>query len=462
MLAVIFLAAEAEGSGVAGDLQDHRDLARRVAQEGIVLLKNEEQALPILPDTSGTIAVIGTFAETPRFQGSGSSQVTPTHTVSLMQALPEMLPGATIAYAPGYSLTSDADHSAIEEAVDLARDAAAAIVVVGLPETMDAEGVDRTDIALPARHNELVRAVAAVQPRTVVVLINGSAVAMPWVNDVPAIVESGLAGQESGAALADILSGVVSPSGKLAETFPVRLEDTPAFGHLPTEGDGTSRFAEGVFMGYRWYDSRKITPLFPFGHGLTYTSFAFEGLAVQASTFPDDDQIEITVTVENTGTRAAAEVVQLYVGECHPAVPRPPRELKAFAKVHLEPGEEQPVQFTLGWQDLAFWDTSTDGWVMRSGEYDFAVGSSSRDIHLCARAYLDSNHEPEIVIDEMTPFNVALDHPVTGPILRPQADQIPPQMLQLIRDIPLRKVFSMSGQPPEKLEELIVLPNAED
>ena len=215
-------------------------------------------------------------------------------------------------------------------------------------------------------------------------------------------------------------------------------------------------------MGYRWYDSRKITPLFPFGHGLTYTSFAFEGLAVQASTFPDDDQIEITVTVENTGTRAAAEVVQLYVGECHPAVPRPPRELKAFAKVHLEPGEEQPVQFTLGWQDLAFWDTSTDGWVMRSGEYDFAVGSSSRDIHLCARAYLDSNHEPEIVIDEMTPFNVALDHPVTGPILRPQADQIPPQMLQLIRDIPLRKVFSMSGQPPEKLEELIVLANAED
>lgn len=460
MLAITFLAAEATGSGKAPDMREHRELARRVAREGIVLLKNESDALPIPPDTSGTVAVIGAFAETPRFQGSGSSQVTPTHTTSLMQALPEMLPDATLAYAPGYSLETDAGRTAIDEAVALARNAAAAIVVVGLPEEMDAEGSDRADISLPPRHDELVKAVAAVQPRTVVVLINGSAVAMPWVSDVPAIIESWLAGQESGAALAEVLTGVASPSGKLSETFPVRIEDTPAFGHFPTEGDGTARFTEGVFMGYRWYDARKIEPLFPFGHGLSYTTFAFEGLAVNSAGFEEDDTIEVSVTVENTGTRAGAEVVQLYVGECSPLAPRPVRELKAFAKIYLEPGEEQAVQFTLGWQDLAYWDTTGGGWVMRSGEYDFAVGSSSRDLRLSARAHLDSGHEPVVVIDRMTPFSVALSHPVTGPILKPQADQIPPQLMQFIRDIPLWKVFGMSGQPPEQLEALIAAANA--
>ena len=462
LLAITFLAAEATGNGATVDDRAHQDLARQVAREGIVLLKNDGDALPILPDTSGTVAVIGAFAETPRFQGSGSSQVTPTHTTSLIHALPEMLPDAALAFAPGYALEGDLSAEAIADAVEVARSAVAAIVVVGLPDAMDAEGSDREHIDLPMTHNDLVRAVAAVQPRTVVVLINGSAVAMPWVTEVPAIVESWLAGQESGAALADVLTGVASPSGKLSETFPARIEDTPAFGHFPTEGDGTARFGEGVFMGYRWYDARKINPLFPFGHGLSYTTFDFEGLAVNAADFVTDDVIEVSVTVENTGTRAGSEVVQLYVGECAPTVPRPVRELKAFAKVYLEPGEEQVVQFTLGWQDLAYWDTTSGGWVMRSGTYDFAVGASSRDLRLSAWAHLDSGHEPEVVIGRMTPFSVALAHPVTGPILKPQADQIPPPLMQFIRDIPLWKVFGMSGQPPEQLDALIAAANAEN
>jgi beta-glucosidase len=265
MLAITFLAAESPGSGLAFDERENRDLAHQVAVEGIVLLKNDRDVLPILPDTTGTVAVLGAFAKTPRYQGSGSSQVTTKRTTNLHDALPEMLPDATFSYAAGYDLEKDLGSAAIDEAVAIAREATTAIVVIGLPDAMDAEGADRRHIDLPARHNELVRAVAAVQPRTIVVLINGSAVAMPWVHDVPAILESWLAGQECGAALADILTGVACPSGKLSETFPVRIEDTPHLGTSQAKAMGRPGSVRGCSPAIAGMTAGRSNRSFPSG-----------------------------------------------------------------------------------------------------------------------------------------------------------------------------------------------------
>lgn len=466
----IVLLAEASIQPVAVlDKASHHRLARRAAADGIVLLRNEARLLPLDFDGIDSVAVIGRFAREPRYQGVGSSEVVPTWVDTLFDQLEEIVPSSALTYAQGYGPEGAEDSALLAEARDAASAAGVAIVMVGLPASMETEGRDRTHIDLPKSHDDLVRAVLEVQSSTIVVLVNGSAVAPPWLHDAPAVVEAWLGGQAAGGAIVDVLTGAVNPSGKLSETFPVRLEDTPAYLSFPTNGDGTARFTEGVFTGHRWYDARKIAPLFPFGHGLAYTTFAYDGLTVDTAGLADDGAVEITVMVENTGDRFGKEVVQVYVGECSPRVPRPRRELKAFAKVALEPGEDKTLQFSLGWRDFAFYDVVAGAWVMDSGEYEIAIGSSSADIRLAARVTLESGHQAPVVIDRGIPFSKALQHPVAQGLLQPVLDgmaqrfgggEASEMMMMFLADTPLRKLVIMGAMTDEQLNDLIAAANA--
>lgn len=272
----------------------------------------------------------------------------------------------------------------IQAAVDLAARADVAVVVAGLTREWESEGFDRDDMRLVGRQDELIARVAAVNPRTIVVLNVGSPVEMPWVERVPAILQSWYGGQEAGNALAAVLFGDVAPSGKLPTTFPVRLEDTPAFINFPGE-NGRVYYGEGLFIGYRYYDKKQIAPLFPFGHGLSYTTFAYANLRLNGTRFDAGDAIQVSVDVTNTGRRAGQEVVQLYVRDEASRLTRPPQELKGFAKVALQPGETQTVTLTVNAQALAFYDPAVGDWVTESGMFTVAVGSSSRDIRLTER-----------------------------------------------------------------------------
>ncbi|MBA3379553.1 MAG: glycoside hydrolase family 3 C-terminal domain-containing protein [Chloroflexia bacterium] len=468
VLGIVLLAEASVQSVTVLDKDAHHRLARRASAESIVLLKNETNLLPLDRKAMDSVAVIGGFAREPRFQGAGSSEVEPTRVDSVMDQLEQVAGTASLVYAPGYGPDGGEDAVRLAEARDLAASADVAIVVVGLPASMETEGRDRSHIDLPNSHNDLVHAVLEVQPNTAIVLINGSAVALPWLNDVPAVVEAWLGGQASGGAIVDVLTGIVNPSGKLSETFPVRLEDTPSYLDFPTAGDGTVRFTEGVFTGHRWYEARKIAPLIPFGYGLSYTTFAYEGLTVDAAAFGEGGNVEITVMVENTGDVFGKEVVQVYVGECASRVPRPNRELKTFAKVALQPGEDKTLQFSLGWRDFAFYDVVADTWVMDPGEYEISIGASSADIRLGARVTLESTHQVPVVIDRGTPFSQALDHPVARELLQPILDgmaqrfgggEASEMMMMFLADTPLRKLVIMGALTEVQLDDLVSASN---
>ncbi|HEY0945333.1 MAG TPA: glycoside hydrolase family 3 C-terminal domain-containing protein, partial [Opitutaceae bacterium] len=382
LVALTLRAHEARRPGSTFDPAVHQALARRVGGESVVLLKNDGGLLPLDVTKRMRVAVIGRFAQSPRYQGAGSSQVRPTQLDNLWTELKKLAaPEVALTFAPGYAPDGGTTDTMIAEAVQAAQAADVALIVAGLPDSYESEGFDRTGIDLPDGHNQLIAAVVAAQPRSAVVLMNGSAVAMPWAAAVPAIVEGWLGGQAGGGALADVLTGRVNPSGKLSETFPVRLEDTPAYLAFPGR-DAEAIYGEGVFIGYRYYDAKKIAPLFPFGHGLSYTTFAYTSLRTDAVQVEDEQGTRVHVTVKNTGRRAGQEVVQLYVRERAPRVRRPERELRAFTKVALAPGEEKTVTFALARRDFAYWDSRIHDWAVRSGTFDVQVGGSSRDLPL--------------------------------------------------------------------------------
>jgi beta-glucosidase len=393
MLAFVFKADSARRPDTRADLDAHHRLARRAAAESAALLKNEGALLPLEGDALAGVALIGAFAKEPRYQGAGSSQVVPSRPVeSIQDELVRLVGGSgKVDYAPGYGSDGATNPSLLREAQEVARKAEVAVVVVGLPASYEEEGADRTHIELPPGHNALVDAVLEVQPRTVVVLINGSSVAMPWLARVPAILEGWLGGQGGGGGIAEVLVGRVNPSGKLAETFPVRLEDTPAYLSFPHDGTDRVPFAEGLFTGYRWYEARRIAPLFPFGHGLSYTSFEYSDLAVDSSS-PADGQsprVSVSLKVRNTGERAGQEIVQLYVAEQRPPLPRPLKELRAFAKVSLDPDQDTEVRFSLGERDFALFDPRLSAWTVASPRFEILVGASSSDIRLQQSVTLD-------------------------------------------------------------------------
>lgn len=413
LLTVIFKGFDNKKPGFTYDQEEHHKLARRTAAECMVLLKNEDNLLPLGPQQS--VAVIGAFAKNPRYQGGGSSHIAPTRLDAAYDAIVEMAQGK-VAYAEGYSLKGDAiQEDLIAEAVEAAAGTEVAVIFAGLPDSFESEGVDRTHLHIPGSQIELIKRVSSVQPNTVVVLSNGSPVSMPWLSDVKAVLEGYLAGQATGSAAADVLYGAVNPSGKLAETFPVTLEQTPAYLNFPG-GKSEVFYGEGLFVGYRYYEAKKEQPLFPFGHGLSYTQFAYENISIDKKQVKDTESVTITVTVRNTGDRAGKEVVQLYVKPLDSPVVRPIKELKGFEKVHLEPGEAKTVSFTLDKRAFAYYNTEIQDWFAETGVYDVLVGGSSVDTPLSVSINVISTAIPFKKVTRNTKFYELLAIPETAPI----------------------------------------------
>jgi beta-glucosidase len=379
---------------VSFDVDEQHALARRAAQESAVLLKNDGDVLPLQPEVGSMVAMIGEFARTPRYQGAGSSQVNPTRVDTALDEMTSALAGrAEVRFAAGFGVgTTDSDEQLLAEAVDLARQADHVVVFLGLPAEEESEGFDRTHLDLPANQLMMLQALAQVHERPIVILANGGVVRVStWEGQVSAILECWLSGQAAGGAAVDLLLGAANPSGKLAETIPVRLQDNSSYLNFPGE-EGIVRYGEGIFIGYRAYDKIVQHVSYPFGFGLSYTTFRISDVDVSTTGSVADGDLAVTVTasVSNIGQRAGAEVVQVYVGDVEASVARPLRELKGFAKVHLEPGETKQVSCELGERAFAFWSQRFRQWVVESGEFMIAVGNSSRHLATTKTITLDA------------------------------------------------------------------------
>ena len=404
ILTVVFKAKSLQKEGVELNIEKDHAFARKVASEAATLLKNEHNVLPISKDNYKKVAIIGEFAKAPRYQGNGSSQVRPTKLDNILEIIKnEYGEGIEITYAQGYNLADDNDLSLIKEAKKVASEADVVLVFSGLPLQYESEGIDRTHINMPPSHNTLISEISTVQKNTVVVLTNGSAVNMPWLNKVSGVLETWLGGQAGAGGIADVLFGKVNPSGKLAETFPMRLEDTPAFFNFPGE-QGDVLYGERIFVGYRYYDERKIEPLFPFGYGLSYTSFEYSDLKVSSKNTTDKEGLSVSVTIKNTGKVTGKEIVQIYVSDTKSTLQRPKKELKKFVKIELAPGEEKEVSFKLESRDFSYFDAKRDMWIAESGEYVIAAAASSRDIRLSETINLQSTQQVPLMFDEYTFF----------------------------------------------------------
>ncbi len=418
ILEIVFRAKSLQKQGVELDVERHHSQARRVAAESITLLKNENSVLPVNPKQYRKVAIIGEFAVNPRFQGNGSSEVKPTRLDQFLELVrQEYGDQVQFSYAQGYQLSDDDDFSLIDQAREVAASADIALVFAGLPLHYESEGIDRTHIDMPASHNRLISAVAEVQQNTVAVLTNGSAVTMPWVDQVSGILETWLAGQAGAGGIADVIFGKVNPSGKLAETFPVKLEDTPAFFNFPGE-QGEVLYGEQIFVGYRYYDKKKIEPLFPFGFGLSYTDFEYSDLQFSAANITDKTGLELTVKIRNTGDVAGKEIVQIYVTDMQSSLQRPEKELKKFEKIALEPGEEKTVTFQLDGRDFSYYDAIRKMWIAESGEFVISAASSSRDIRLSQPVTLQSTQQVPLAFDEYTFFKEYWKHDQTRELLK--------------------------------------------
>ena len=382
ILALIFKADETLSQDFVYDREAHHALARKVAGEGAVLLKNDGAVLPLHKDTK--IALIGQFARSPRYQGAGSSLMNPTRLDNLYDEIVKLVGDGQLSYAPGYTQEGDqTDETLIAEALEAARDAEVVVINAGLTDMYEVEGLDRQHMKLPPGHDALIEALAAAYPKVVVVLSNGSPVEMPWVKDVSAILEGYLGGQAGAGAIADILYGKVNPSGKLAETFPLRLEDNPSYAYFPS-GPGTVEYRESIYVGYRHYDTVGQEVLYPFGHGLSYTTFEYNDLQLSQDQIAAGETLTASLKVSNTGTLAGKEIVQLYVRQVEPTAFRPVKELKGFTKVELQPGESSEVSIELDQRAFSYYDTELEDWHTESGEFEVLVAASAGDIRLKA------------------------------------------------------------------------------
>ena len=417
LLRVVFMGQNTEDKFGDQNIEQHHQLARKVAAEAMTLLKNTKKLLPVDTSKYKKIAILGEFAVNPRYQGNGSSQVKPTKLDKFIDIVrQEYGQDIEITYSAGYSLENDDDLSLVQAAAEVAADADLALVMAGLPLSYESEGIDRKHIDLPPSHNQLISAVAKVQPNTAIILTNGSAIAMPWVNEVSAILETWLGGQAGAGAIADAVFGKVNPSGKLAETFPVRLEDSPAYLNFPGE-DGQVIYGERMFVGYRYYDKLNIEPLFPFGHGLSYTDFSYSNLKLSSTEITDKDQLQVSLTVSNTGKVTGKEVIQLYVADKESTVQRPVKELKAFDKIELQPGESKEVSFTLNKRDFSYYSKVYDRWLAESGEFDILIGSSSRDIRLSGSLNLSNTEKLNYKMTMFSFFSEYWENPQLKPLL---------------------------------------------
>lgn len=466
ILSIVAKSAENRKEGAVYDKEEDHRLARRIAAESMVLLKNDG----VLPLRKGArIAFIGEFAENPRFQGGGSSHINTFKTESAW----EMADKSHVIYAQGYRTKEDKlDDTLLSEAIRAAALAETAVVFAGLPDAFESEGFDRTHMRLPKCQNELIEAVCDANPNTIVVLHNGSPVEMPWIHKVKGVLETYLGGQAVGGAVVDVLYGDVNPSGRLPETLPLKLEDNPSYIFYSGEGDKVE-YREGVFVGYRYYDKKKMEVLFPFGHGLSYTSFLFSNLKLSKKRMDDTEELQVTVEVKNTGHCAGKEVVQLYVAAPEDGeVIRPVRELRGFEKVELAPGERKTVSFRLGSRAFAYYDTEISDFRVPTGEYRIEIGRSSRDICLSEAVVVRDTSNKRIpitmdttlgdilklsgakeIVEEMIERMGIADSGNDGNLGEGTADMA--EAMQ--RYMPLRSAFSFSGGQvtAEQMEKIL-------
>ncbi|MFJ3394586.1 glycoside hydrolase family 3 C-terminal domain-containing protein [Leifsonia aquatica] len=450
------------------DVDAHHALAREVAGRSIVLLKNDG-VLPLAAEAGRRIAVVGEFARTPRYQGAGSSQIVPTRLDNALDEIRALAGDAEVTFAAGYALGAEGDAAALAaEAVAAASAADDVLLFLGLPGEDESEGFDREHIELPAAQTALLEAVLAANPRVAVVLSNGGVVRVSgWADRVPAIVEGWLLGQAGGGAVADVLFGVVNPSGRLAETVIAHLGDTAASINFPGE-KGHVRYGEGLFVGYRDLDAREVAVSFPFGHGLSYTTFDFGAPAVEATA---DGGIRVSVDVTNSGGRDGREVVQVYVALPGSAVTRPVRELKGFANAAIAAGATERVVIEIPADDLAYYDTDLAGWIVEGGDYVVSVGASSRDLRGSATVSIAGDGKAVPLSVEST-LGEWLSHPVGAQVLGAALAQTgdaavagmlaDPGLRRMAEGIPLIRAIGFSGNAvsPEQLDQLVAAANA--
>lgn len=395
ILRIVFQARETP-KGSACDMDAHHRLAHKIAAEGMVLLKNDG-LLPLKGYRQ--IAVIGRSAQNAYFQGGGSSHINPTRVDVPFQELKSRADNAELIYAEGYPADDSFRQDLIDQAVGLAQSADVALLYIALPASKESEGYDRTDLDLTVQQVALIQAVAKAQPKAVVVLNSGAPVTMSaWIDVVPAVLEGWMMGQAGAGALADVLFGQANPCGKLAETFPLKLSDTPAYLNWPG-GAGRVQYGEGLFIGYRYYDARELPVLFPFGHGLSYTTFAYSNPKVSAKTFRDVDGLTVTVDVTNTGHIAGKEIVQVYVHDRASGLVRPEKELKGFAKVALQPGETKPVSIKLDLRAFAYYHPKYKQWITEDGDFDILIASSAAHIGHTLAVTLESTLNLPCILD---------------------------------------------------------------
>ncbi|MEU4430830.1 glycoside hydrolase family 3 C-terminal domain-containing protein [Nocardia rhamnosiphila] len=464
------LAIRAAGSAdtAAGwDADEHHALARTVASRCAVLLKNDHDVLPLSP--GGHIAVLGEFATEPRYQGGGSSHVNATRVDIALDEIRAHAGSAAVTYARGFDTGSESAPADLRaEAVEAAARADVAVLFLGLAATQESEGFDRDHIELPADQLELLHAVRAVQDRVVVVLSHGGVLRLaPAVGAADAILDAALLGQAAGGAVADLLFGIAAPTGRLTETIPLRLADVPAYDNFPGE-QGHVRYGEGIFVGYRWYDRRELEVSFPFGHGLTYTTFAY----AEPHAVSDADGVTVTVRVTNTGARAGREVVQVYTSPVTSSMSRPPRELGGFATVELDPGAADEVTVRIPRREFARWHEPAGRWIVEGGDYILFIGRSSRDLPVRVTVRVDGD-EVRVPLTRESAFAEVMANPVArqelGAKLAPLIGEpgssagtdLGVDMARMIGSIPIGRIaLNLGGlMTAEELDDLLARAN---
>jgi beta-glucosidase len=430
ILGIVFK-AQATAKRKAFNAEAHHALARKIAAEGMVLLKNDG----ILPlKKAEKIAVIGRAAQQAHFQGGGSSHINPTQVDVPFVELGKMAEGAELLYAEGYPEDDSFAQTLIDAAVAAAQEGDLALLYLGLPSFKESEGYDRADLDLTVQQVALIKAVTAVQPRTVVIVNNGSALAMSeWIEGTAAVLEAWMMGQAGGGAIADVLFGKVNPSGKLTETYPLKLADTPAHINFPG-GNGEVRYGEGLFIGYRYYDAKEMPVLFPFGFGLSYTTFEYSNPQVSATTFKDRDGVTVSVDVTNTGKVTGKEIVQVYIHDAESNLVRPEKELKGFAKVELDPGQTQTVQIPLDFRAFAYYHPGYNQWITENGEFEIRIGASATDIRGNQSITLESTLELPCILDRESTIREWLEDPAGKEAFGPIFQMMQVQMTSTFAD----------------------------
>ncbi|MEE0156327.1 MAG: glycoside hydrolase family 3 C-terminal domain-containing protein [Acutalibacteraceae bacterium] len=452
------------------DFEADHEKARKIAAESMVLLKNDG-ILPLKKDAK--VAFVGEFARTPRFQGGGSSNVNAYKVTSALEAAETM--GLHVSFAPGYATkTPEPDAALLEEAAKTAEAADVAVVFVGITDAMESEGFDRRTLSMPENHEALVAAVSKVQKNTVVVVMCGGCITMPWLSDVRGVLYAYLGGEAVGPATLDLLFGDANPSGKLAESFPKRLEDNPSYLYYFGDEQNRTEYREGIFVGYRYYDKKNIDVLFPFGYGLSYTTFEYSDLRLDKAEMLDTDTLTVTVKVKNTGAVRGKEVVQLYVGMPQSRTIRPEKELRGFEKVELAPGEEKTVSFTLSKRAFAYYRTDIADWYAESGDYVIMAAKSSRDVACTATVRVTSTTEIKRVYTMNSTVEEIMESPVgrefigkmiaSSGLVPSDASEGPnlgegtAQMMEIMmREMPLRSLLAFGGENvPAGLGEMLL------